>query len=301
MQERVENEPILSDTREAGLPRKGRFGQVFLLIFLAGAVAIAAYSWSVWRGLQSLVSATPTPAPVASAPAVVEREVRPPAVMYPVESMPTSAEALPKLDESDLVLARLLEDLLGREGLSQLRMTGFIRRCVATVDNLTRTHASAHLWPVNPAAGRFNAAKQGGLVVISADNEHRYTPFVLLLETADVTHTVAVYRSVYPLVQQAYEEIGYPGSYFNDRLVEVIDHLLAAPEPTSLLLMEPVTVRGPMQLSRPWVHYAFANPELESLSAGQKIMVRVGLVNERRLKATLAKFRAALTTLPPSR
>jgi len=302
MQEPVENEPIVSDTREAGLPRKRRREPVLLLIALAGVLAIAAYAWWVWRGPQPPVTATPVPAPVASAPAVVERkQAGPPAVMYPVESMPASAEALPSLDESDLELARLLEGLLGREGLAQLRTTGFVRRCVATVDNLTRTHAPAHLWPVNPAAGRFSTSEQGGQVVISADNELRYIPFVLLLESADVTRSVALYRSMYPLLQQAYEELGYPGRYFNDRLVEVIDHLIAAPELTSPVLIEPVTVRGPMQLARPWVHYAFADPELESLSAGQKMMVRAGVVNERRLKAKLAEFRAALTALPPGR
>jgi hypothetical protein len=42
------------------------------------------------------------------------------------------------------------------------------------------------------------------------------------------------------------------------------------------------------------VRYEFADPALESLSSGQKIMLRVGPVNERRLKEKLAEIRGEL-------
>ena len=66
--------------------------------------------------------------------------------------------------------------------------------------------------------------------VISADNGLRYTPYVLLIETVDLRRAVAVYVRLYPLLQRAYEDLGYPKRYFNDRLVEVIDQLLAMPD-----------------------------------------------------------------------
>jgi len=62
-----------------------------------------------------------------------------------------------------------------------------------------------------------------------------------------------------------------------------------------------IELRGPMRMTRPWVHYEFADPELEALSAGQKLMVRVGPVNESRLKARLRAFRTALAARPGSR
>ena len=93
---------------------------------------------------------------------------------------------------------------------------------------------------------------------------------------------------LYPLFQQAYVELGYPNGYFNDRLVGVIDHLLAAPEP-----------KAPIALTQPKVMYEFADPALADLSAGQKIMVRVGLDNEPRLKAKLREIRKALVADPP--
>ncbi|HKC44456.1 MAG TPA: DUF3014 domain-containing protein, partial [Burkholderiales bacterium] len=72
--------------------------------------------------------------------------------------------------------------------------------------------------------------------------------------------------------------------YFNDRLVEVIDHLLATP-----------TVTGPIKLARPWVLYEYADPALESRSAGQKALIRMGPENAARLKAKLREIRQRVT------
>jgi hypothetical protein len=58
---------------------------------------------------------------------------------------------------------------------------------------------------------------------------------------------------------------------------------LAAPEP-----------QGPIALVQPKVFYQFADPKLEDLSAGQKLMVRMGPANERALKAKLRDFRTEL-------
>jgi len=43
------------------------------------------------------------------------------------------------------------------------------------------------------------------------------------------------------------------------------------------------------------VRFEFADPELEAMSAGQKILVRIGIDNELRLKTKLREIRHALT------
>jgi hypothetical protein len=43
------------------------------------------------------------------------------------------------------------------------------------------------------------------------------------------------------------------------------------------------------------VRYQFADPQLDSLTSGQKILVRIGAVNERRLKSRLRTLRQQLT------
>jgi hypothetical protein len=300
MQEPLPDEPIVADVRPSRSAASPPRRRDYLVLALAGlaVLAIALYAWWDWRGAPPRVT-MPPPATVASGPVAQVAPPAPPsapAVRYPIE--PAPAAPLPTLDGSDLEFARLMEGLVGRQGLAQLRMTGFVRNFVATVDNLPRTHASSSVWPLNPTPARSSVIDDGGRSVISPDNELRYAPFVLMVEAADMERAVALYRWAYPLFQQAYEELGYPGRHFNDRLVEVIDHLLAAPEPPGQVPVELVKVEGPTQLARPWVHYVFADPQLESLSAGQKIMVRVGPVQERRLKVQLRKLRAALTRPP---
>jgi hypothetical protein len=72
--------------------------------------------------------------------------------------------------------------------------------------------------------------------------------------------------------------------------------LLAAPEPAAPVRVQLTEVKGEWSSARPWVRYEFADPQLQALSSGQKIMVRVGLVNERRLKARLKALRALVAT-----
>jgi hypothetical protein len=65
----------------------------------------------------------------------------------------------------------------------------------------------------------------------------------------------------------------------------VIQHLLDTPEPAR-----------PVRLVKPEASYVFEDPELEALSAGQKILIRMGPSNAERVKAKLSEIREALQT-----
>ena len=268
--------------------------QALVLLALAGTVVAGLTLWRMGlmpHGEEPLVFAPEMSAP-AHAPAV-STEVR---VEYPMDALPLGAAL------SAQALGRALTELLGGAGAAAiLQLEDFPRRFVATVDNLGRPHAPALAWPVNPTPDRFTVNAASGGSVIALDNAARYTPFVLLAEAIDSRRAVDLYVRAYPLLQRAYEELGFPGRYFNDRLVAVIDLLLATPQteyPVPLRLTE---VKGPIASLRPWVRYEFADPALESLCAGQKILVRVGPVNQRRLKAKLAEIRAELVARAPKR
>ena len=77
--------------------------------------------------------------------------------------------------------------------------------------------------------------------------------------------------------------MGYPEGHFNTRLVQVIDHLLAAPEPAE-----------PLRLVVPHVLAEYADPKLEAESAGRKVLFRMGRANAARVKAKLREIRRAL-------
>jgi hypothetical protein len=112
-----------------------------------------------------------------------------------------------------------------------------------------------------------------------------------MVESVDTAKAVAVYRSLYPLFQQAYEELGFPGRYFSDRVVQVLDHLIATPVQAGPLAVTLVEVKDEVPSTRPWTRYEFVDPALESLSAGRKMLLRTGPDNHRRLQAKLVDLR----------
>ncbi|VTU17469.1 hypothetical protein SRS16CHR_02036 [Variovorax sp. SRS16] len=279
--------------------RPGRESSPWTFVIIVLVLIAAGAGWWYWSQRQV---EPPPPPPAASAPPSDNPPAPAPAAVAsgpqnPVDALAAPDAALPALADADAQVGDALTDLLGKKSVASfLQLDGFVRRFVATVDNLPRAQAPARVWPLNPAPQRFTVQGEGDNQTISADNGSRYTPFVLFAESVDTARAVAVYARLYPLFQQAYEELGYPGRYFNDRLVAVLDHLLQAPEPSGPVRVTLTEVKGDQAPDRPWVRYEFADPQLQALSAGQKMMVRMGPVNERRMKTKLTELRRQIAT-----
>ncbi len=214
-----------------------------------------------------------TPAAQTQAPPSVE-----PPVQHPIENV-ADDKPLPALAESDREVQDSLAGLFGRSLQQVLVPNDIVRHFVVTIDNLPRKKVAIQLRPVKPVGGELVVAP-GGEPTLSADNAARYAPFVSLVKSADPAQVASMYRHFYPLFQQAYVDLGYPDGYFNDRLVEVIDHLLATPE-----------VVGPIKLTQPGVFYQYADPSIEERSAGQKLMIRLGNENAAIVKDKLRALR----------
>ena len=58
-------------------------------------------------------------------------------------------------------------------------------------------------------------------------------------------------------------------------------------------------LQGPIKLAQPNVQYEYADPAIESRSAGQKALIRMGPENGRAVKAKLTELRSALVAKPP--
>jgi hypothetical protein len=136
---------------------------------------------------------------------------------------------------------------------------------------------------VRPAPGALRVSGAGDALTIDPANAARYAPYVALAEAVDIAKLVDAYVRLYPLFQQAYEELGYPQRYFNDRLVQAIDHVLQTPD-----------VKAPLRLAQPKVRYEFADPQLEALTAAQKSLLRMGPDNAARVKARLRLLRTEI-------
>jgi hypothetical protein len=262
-------------------PAGSSFPWIPLLIVLALGIGAAAYYYA---GLEKPAAPVAQPeAPKAAEKAAAAPE---PAVRHPVPPMAVgeAPKSLPSLDQSDAMMRESISGLIGAKPFADMVVpSDFIRRIVATVDNLPRPTAPRRAMPLNPVPGALATASAGEDTVLDAANYARYAPYVRVMEAMETNAVVYSYLRAYPLFQRAYEELGFPGKYFNDRLVEAIDNLLAAPE-----------IAAPVRIKRDKVLYTFEDEALESRSAGQKAMIRMGPENAVRVKAKLREIRKAI-------
>jgi hypothetical protein len=157
-------------------------------------------------------------------------------------------------------------------------------------ERIIRQHRRDHRQPAAPArtderdAGRAGAGpvhhcRHGRRPDHQPGKRARYTPYVKIAEAVDAKKLVGLYVRLYPLFQESYEKLGYPKKYFNDRLIVVLDNLLAAPN-----------IKEPVKLVQPNVFYLYADPDLEKRSIGQRILMRTGSKNEAKIKAKLREI-----------
>ena len=224
---------------------------IVLLVILGG---IAAWYFFGLKTAEDHPSVVSLPPPEVSQPK--------PQATFPVEQIPVQDPEptlqLPTLSESDQQLTERLAMLVGPEALgTYFVLEQVINRIVASVDSLDSRQLSPLVMPLKPAEGDFRVTGTESLS-IDPGNAQRYSPYVRIATSVDTARVMDLYVSYYPLFQEAYADLGHGDVYFNDRLVEVIDHLLSTPQ-----------VHGDLKLIKPEAVYLFEDPELEALSAGQ--------------------------------
>jgi hypothetical protein len=242
--------------------------------WILGGVILLALFAGVWYWVKSRAPEPEAPV-AASQPAAAE-----PAIKNPI---------IPPDDiDPNLSATEQVATLIGTPRFESMFVPDdFVKKTVATVDSLARSDVAARMNPAKPPAGKFATAGEGEAVVLGAANYARYAPWVELIESLDAGSTAALYKRLYPQFQSAYEDLGNPDKYFNDRVIEVIDHLLSAPD-------APATIA----LTQPNVFYEFADPTLEAQSSGRKLLLRMGPGNAARVKAKLKEIRAHIAASP---
>lgn len=256
--------------------------RTWLMLLLLAALAAAA--WLAWQRYQQPV---PGPASGTLAPIVPPADPADPAasrVPPPLEPLPPLEEP-PALDESDAPLQQSLEEMVGTGPLEKVLIPDqLVRRAVVFIDNLDRRPIRMRHWPLRHVPGPPEiATAPDGSSLWSLDNGARYAPYVEALEAISPSGFAGVYRRYYPLLQKAWEELGHAEGSFHQRLLQVLDHLLATPR-----------VTYPLELKRDKVLYQFADPRLEALSWGQKAILRAGPEHRPRIDARLRELRTAV-------
>jgi hypothetical protein len=240
-----------------------RLGRWILGGIVLIAIGAGAWYWQTHRAADTATDAAPGKTITADEPRI----------LHPIETAGDVAGSAPAAEQiAALIGAARFESMFIPDDL--------VAHIVATVDNLPRTKIAMRLNPAKPPGGEFVAMGGEDRAVLGAANFARYSAWVELIESLDPDATVALYRRLYPQFQAAYENLGNPKGYFNDRVIEVIDHLLTMPVPPENVV-----------LARPNVMYEFADPRLEAESAGRKLLIRMGPGNAARVSMKLRDIR----------
>lgn len=255
--------------------------------FVVGALVLAGIAAIAWFHY-----GPPSNAPVETAtPAVAEQAAPAQMPAEPEYRVPEEQTAdgvagptMPALADSDSAVRGELETLAGKAPVESLLIpTQIIQRWVAFINSLDQGGLPVAQRPVKRVPGYPQVSDHDQDLVLEDGNTKRYEDYLNVVEAVDAKRFVAFYFHYYPLFQRAYEQLGYGGRYFNTRLLHVIDNLLATP-----------IVAEPIKLVRPNVMYKFADPELESLSFGQKTLIRLGPDGEQMVKDKLRAIRTEI-------
>ncbi|MGB6335827.1 MAG: DUF3014 domain-containing protein, partial [Thermoanaerobaculia bacterium] len=150
-----------------------------------------------------------------------------------------------------------------------------------------------HLEFLEPEKG-FGTREAQSKVYVDDSAYERYDKIADVISSVDVRGTANLYRSVKPLLQEAYRELGYPNKDFDEALLEAVDTLLRTP-----------VVDGQIELVPKVSSFEFADPKLEGLSDAEKHFLRLGPVNLRKIQAKARAIALELglpqAQLPPAR
>lgn len=270
--------------------------KLLVVAVAVAAIAAVAYFWVKDEvkpsGLRELPTAVALPSVATTASSL--------AAAKPVYEEPLpepSPEPLPDLNQSDSSVVAALQGL-NVNGLLQLLISEeILRKFVRAVDSIEEGKLVTEYRPiVSPqgalAVDSFHVSVAGGELGevqdveqfrMSEKNYQRYDAYVNVLSLLNSDAVVAIYKHYYPLLNQAYQDMGLTKGNFHSVFIRAIDHLLAAPDAS-----------GDMNLLRPKVYYEFADPALEKLPATHKLMLRMGPAHEQQVKTTLRSLRAKL-------
>ena len=192
------------------------------------------------------------------------------------------------IEESDGVLREFLKDITSDPRFTKWMGTDhLIKNFVAAVDNIAHGLSPRKQIGFFEPEGEFLVEKKEGRYLIDKDTYKRYDPVANVFSSIDTGKCVQVYRRFKPLIQEAYEELGYPDVDFDKTLERAIKELLAVP-----LVEEDIVLISKVK------SFELRDPELESLSQAQKHLLRMGPENIRKIQSKLRELLTGFKNKP---
>ncbi|SHI21213.1 DUF3014 domain-containing protein [Ferrimonas marina] len=214
----------------------------------------------------------PEPEPVPELPAEPEPEPIP------------QPDPLPALDNSDVFAMEQVTTVAdGMQIGNAINEDSLLRRITVFVDNLAGGEVLRQQGPFTSMTEDFKALEVNNSLYLDPEGYRRYDQYAEFLYRLEEEVLRDAYLRTEPLLDEAYQELGYGPGRFRGTLLDAIEVLLRAPE-----------YEQPLALESHSVNYQFADPDVENRSDAQKMMIRMGPDNARKVKSLLRRFKAAL-------
>ena len=243
------------------------FGPLIGVVALAIVAALASF---VFFGGQEPVE---EPEPVVEA----VPPPPPPATPPPVEE-PEEEVALPSLDDSDSLVRDFVAALTSHPAFAAwLIPDQLVRTFVLVVENAADgNNPAAGLTPLRPTQRFRVRGEVPAPLSVDPASYARYNTHAEIVASINPVGAAELYRRLYPLITEAYAELGHPDGGFDNTLLRALRNLLETP----------VLERDVALVPRA-TFFEFANDELENLHAVQKQFLGMGPRNVRAVQASL--------------
>lgn len=244
-----------------------RTGLIILAVIIG---AIAVYYFGFMK--------KPKAAPAPKTEAVAKPEER------TAEAKPVPELPLVELGKSDDLVRQMIKEISSHPRLAVwLQSRDLIRKFTAAVDNIANGLSPKKQVDFFEPKGPFKAVKKGNLYVPDPSSYGRYNPAVDIFISLDAKACANLFRAYKSLFQEAYKDLGYPDSDFEDTLVRAIIELLKTP-----------IVEREIPLEKSVVTFLMLDPRLEGLSEAQKHLLRMGPENVGAVQMKLREIAQAL-------
>jgi len=241
---------------------------------LVALAAAATYVAVVWRP-----SRTPSQAPS-------QASSRTPSTREQPTSLGGRAEpvTLPPLDASDTLVRTLVQALTESPAvMAWLPTDGRIRNFTVAVPNIADGVSPVkHLRVLRPSA-KIRIVDRAGRSYIDPSGYGRYTTIADAVASIDPSGAARVYATLKPRIEEAHRDLGSADVSFDRTLERAL-----------VVLLETPIVEDPILLKQKGIGYAYADERLESLTAAQKQLLRMGPRNVRIIRRGLRNIALAI-------
>ncbi|MGE0449873.1 MAG: DUF3014 domain-containing protein [Vicinamibacterales bacterium] len=196
-----------------------------------------------------------------------------------------AAVDVPPLDQTDALVRDMVRQLTSHPSVAAwLTTEGLLRNFTVVVANVADgASPSVHLGAIRPTTG-FQVVDSGRGPVIDPRSYQRYDTVAAAVEGIDPAGAAKLYSTFKPRLEEAYRDLGHPDTPFDRTVETAIVELLETPVAEGNIALRPAGGVG----------YAFADPNLESLTAAQRQLLRTGPENMRGIQQSLRSIALAL-------